>query len=103
MAKESLMVVDDYIRVQAALCFVSVPRLLLAVSFHSELLSWNLLENIEGVTGLLQVHTAEQQQRGLECSSFSDFKPLYFSLNHIHFINIYIVKFSFVKSVTWMK
>lgn len=71
------------LRVQAALCFVSVPRLLFALSFHSELLSWNLLlETIEGVTegfmptlyrwtkrprdvkGLLQkVHTAEQQQR----------------------------------------
>lgn len=50
------------------------------------------------VKGFLQDHTAEQQQRGLECSRFSDLQPLHFFLNHIHFINICVVKFSFVKS-----
>lgn len=61
-----LMAVDDYIRVQAALCFVSVPRLLFALSLHSELLSWNLLENIEGVTGLHH-HTLQMNKEAHRC------------------------------------
>ena len=60
------MGVGDYIRVQAALCCVSVPRLLFALSFHSKLLSWNLLENIKGVTGLHR-HTLQMNKEAKRC------------------------------------
>lgn len=48
-------------------------------------------------------HSWTAAEPGLKRSS-SDFQPLCFFLNHIHFINIYVVKLSFVKSVvTWTK
>lgn len=81
----------------SSVCF-SLPTLSFHVGIHSRTLFIDeRTETQRCYTTSPGSHSCTATEPGWKHSS-SDFQPLCFCLNHIHFININVVEFSFVKS-----